>query len=304
MTKRLLSFLPAIGALLVAVPGLACEPELQVAATASVINYDGFDGAQRIEDLPVRVVNNGRTACVGRLLITMPTAPRALVGSGNSQLQFEIIGSGGNAPVLYDPASNRTESLAIRVPPGRSENLPVRLRLPANQRVLAGRYAGTLDFSLEPGPRADNPGQGDPVDWNALNRPVSVAVQVAPRVQANFTAVDAVSGNGRLASVNLGELTSGETRALGIQIRANIDVDISVRSVNGGNLIHSSDGRSQIPYALTVLGTPVDLSQETMLAGQASVSGVTNALLIRIGSIAGARSGSYGDQIVFTISGR
>jgi hypothetical protein len=296
--------LGVISATLIATQAAACEPELQVGGTATVINYDGFDGAQRIEDVPVRIVNNGRTACVGRLLIGMDTLPRAMVNANGDQIQFEIIGRGGSNPIVFDPATNRSEPIAIRVPPGRTEDAPVRLRIFANQRVRAGSYAAVLDFMLEPGPRAGNPGQGDPVNWTAIDRPVTLTAIVAPRVQANFTGVDAVSANGQNGSINLGELSTGQTRQLGIQVRANVDVDISVRSLSRGALVHRDDERARIPYSLAIQGTPVDLSQETVLPGQASLTGVTNGISLRVGSTNGARSGTYVDQIIFTIAGR
>lgn len=282
---------------------IACEPEFRSTSVNDIINYDGFGGAQRIENISITIANNGNTACVGRLIPGMQMLPRALVSANNQNLQFDILSAGNQNRVLYDPQTNFAEPLNIRIPPRRSEQITLRVRIAGGQKVQAGRYTGVISLNLEPGPQADNPGQGSPVNWPSISQPLTLAATILPRIQANLTGVDSSSANGQVGSISFGELTSGEQRNLGIQIRANTDVVISVQSVNRGVLQHIDDEAARIPYALSILGQPIDLSAESRIHGQYSITGVTNPMLIRIGSTDGARSGQYSDQIIFTISG-
>lgn len=293
----------ALAAALAHTPAWACDPDVRLAEAPVAIDYDSFDGAQRIEPLEVEIVNNGETACVGQLTVGMTTMPRAFTTVSGNELDFDIIPEGSVSPRIYDPVSNISEPLSIRVPPRQARRLAMRLRLPAGQMVPAGDYSAALDLLLNSGPQPLNPGGGPPVDFPSITRTVVLHADVTPRVQANFTGISA-SDSGRVGKVDLGEITSSELRDFGIQIRSNVDVDIAVRSEGRGNLVHTEDQGARIPFALTIAGQPIDLSTESSVAGATSLSGVTNAIRVRVGSTEGARSGEYADDLVFTISGR
>ena len=302
---RILGFFAgvALAAALVPTSAWACDPDLRLTQAPSAIDYDSFDGAQRIEPFEIEIVNNGETACVGQLIVGMATTPRAFTTVIGNELAFDVIPASSVSPRIYDPASNISEPISIRVPPRQVRRVAMRLRLPPGQTVPAGDYSAALDFQLASGPQAGNPGGGLPVDFPSVARTIVLYADVTPRVQANFTGISA-SDSGRVGMVDLGEITSNELRDFGIQIRSNVDVDIAVRSEGRGYLTHDEDPEAKIPFALIVAGQPIDLSADSSVPGATSLTGTTNAIQLRVGSTDGARSGEYADDIVFTISGR
>lgn len=292
----------ALAAALIPTSAWACEPELRL-SRAPTVDYDSFDGAQRIEPFEVEVINNGGTACVGQLIVGMTTTPRAFTTATGDEIAFDIIPEDSVSPRIYDPASNTSEPISIRLPPRQSRIVAMRLRLPAGQMAPAGDYSVPLDFVLSAGPQPSNPGGGLPVDFPSVTEAIVLYADVTPRVQANFTTISATD-NGRVGMIDLDEITSNELRDFGIQIRSNVDVDISIRSEGRGNLVHAEDEDAKIPFTLSIAGQPIDLSAESSVPGQTSLAGVTNAIQLRVGSTEGARSGEYSDDVVFTISGR
>lgn len=295
----------AIPLLMTGGAAFACEPSVTVVGDARVNPYDSLAGGYYLEPLVIRVRNSGRSACVGRLRLETLDGLTALVGPNGGTLAYVMVAPRDISDVVLDPLTGQNDSIRVRVPPGRAEEIRPQLYMLAGQRARSGLYSAPIGIELRPAPneQAEN---GEGHDWSPVSTRGTVAALVQPSVQANFVATDSVSGSGTAASVSLGNLTTGLRRDLGIQVRANTDVDVSISSRENGVLKRDGNGAASVNYDLIVGGSVFDLSSPatTELSAITNLGGVTNPVSIIVGDTRGAPSGRYSDQITFTISGR
>jgi hypothetical protein len=275
-----------------------CDPRITVVGETRINDYDALTGGFYVEPIRLRLTNDGGSACVGHIRFTSADGRTRLLGPGGEEMTFLIVAQNDAGDVLFDPLSLQGDGLRITLPPRRDMMVQPRFYVAGSQRVPSGLYTADVEarFHRQPQGSPHGDAESDPVT-------IPLAVNVKPVVQANFTGVDSSSAGGTVGGVALGELTPGMRRNLGIQVRANTDVSVSVSSANQGALLREN-GSEEIGYTLIVNGNPFTLSStaETTLAAGLGVGGVTNPVAIQLENYTAAPAGRYGDTVTFRIS--
>lgn len=275
-----------------------CDLRITVVGETRINDYNALTGGFYVEPIRLRLTNDGGSACVGHIRFTSADGRTRLLGPGGGEMTFLIVAQNDAGDVLFDPLSLQRDGLRITLPPRRDMMVQPRFYVAGSQQVPSGLYTADVEarFHRQPQGSPHGDAESDPVT-------IPLAVNVKPVVQANFTGVDSSSAGGTVGGVALGELTPGMRRNLGIQVRANTDVTVSISSANQGTLLREN-GSEEIGYTLIVNGDPLTLSStaETTLAAGLGVGGVTNPVAIQLENYTAAPAGRYGDTVTFRIS--
>lgn len=272
----------------------ACKITVQVQQSATISPYDALLAADYIAPMQIVLTNDGNKDCDGTLSFSADGANRSLVGPSGGTLAYLIVAESSANTILYDPVSNTGSSIAVHVPTGGSTTVRPQLRVAGGQRAVSGTYQATLTVNFN-----KNNGIGDVITTSA-----PLAAEVVASVQANF--VGAGAGDGSTATLTLGELSTNLTRSIGLQIRGNSDVDVTVSSENHGALARTGGGGS-VRYHMGIGATTLDLTHDATLAmnlGDDSLHGIQQNVTVTIGDISQAPAGEYLDTVTFHISGR
>lgn len=108
-------------------------------------------------------------------------------------------------------------------------------------------------------------------------------------------------------TIAFGNLNSGMIAQRELKVRTNAGYSVTFTSANNGAMAHTDPLVSTtVPYTLSVNAVALDLSggasAPTLMTGQTSLEGNSNPLLVRIGNIDSALSGSYADSITVNVS--
>ena len=294
MTKRNLFvaglfsvLIAAPGAALADPPGIGCSVTVQQLGEAHVSPYNALLRSEYVEPIRLRLWNRGDAACSGTLTIRNSFGDADLVRAQGGELNYVIVDERDRSFVIFDPATNDGVPIPVAIPANKSIDVQPRFVVPGGQAGRAGRYASIVEARFREDGHVDDE-LGD----------VSLAVEVQPSAQANFV------GYGENATLDLGELIPGKSDSIGLQIRASADVDVQVSSEAHGKLVQTTG--ASIPYAITVDGSPVDLSAPNMLEIPLadSVRGQTMPVQVMVGDFENAPVGHYRDVVTFRISAK
>lgn len=272
----------------------SCELAIVPMGETVIQNYDGFDNAIAAEDIRIRLINTGRTACQGDLEFEARGYDSVLRNAQGDKLAFNISSDNSLNQVLFNSRLQTISKISLTVPAQDSLYLAPVLSMPSNQSGQSGRYTTELIAIFRNH------------EFSELNAeaPIALAAELVPVVQANFAGLS--RSNGSVSSLDLGALHPGLTRRFGLQLRSNSVVDLNFSSDNQGTLKHESDPNSNIPYALSLQGKTIDLSTTATVVAPADLStnGITNPMQIRIKEFKDAVAGDYSDTIFVRISAR
>lgn len=312
--RRLL--LPALLAALLAA-GVAAPPRQAEAAgcrlrfdalprATFVERYDAFSGKERETrfDLTVRRENAGCAFAVGADRGLSAGGSRGM-SMGSGRLAYEFFTGANRKTILRDAGSGGTESLLIGSFNGNRETVSLDFSgvIGEGQITPAGSYSDSVVFVLyeleggQPGAVLDT-------------RPVRVSAEVAP--VAHFAVeIDGARRNlqGRLGTLDFGELRAGERLGFDIEASGNTAYDIELESANRGMLEGYGEAKDeQVPYNLILDGRLLDLRGGARMPMQAATSSGRTAnrhrVEVEIGSLSKAAAGKYRDELTLTITTR
>jgi len=130
----------------------------------------------------------------------------------------------------------------------------------------------------------------------SLNLNPGRSTQFNPRLyisRSQRVGVDRLGNNGHYGAVKLGELKPGLRRNLGLQLRPNSDVAVSISSQNQGSLANKSLSNTSIDYDFSIGGHNIDLSttDDVLLPADLSRNGVTNSIEIALSDFSNVPAG-------------
>jgi hypothetical protein len=297
--KRI-SALFAFGAAIFSSNAFACDPVVSVPTETRIDNYNPLAGGFYTEPLKIDVTNNGRSACVGEVRFAINGTDTKLTSISGDQLYYLIVDADSVSTVLFNPLNPVQPGLSVTVPPNKSRTLRVKLYVRGSQPGQSGSYTSLIaaQFFRTSGAPPGTPSQSSPVS-------VALAASVLATLQANFVGTDTISANGRNGGINLGEILPGMRRDLGLQLRSNAAVDVTVSSANDGRLKRSTADQG-IGYTLLLNGNSLDLASPNDLELPTALTpgGLTNPLSIQVSNFVNAPAGDYADVITFRITAR
>ncbi len=275
-------------------PALAeCALTLSSGSTAAIANYDALAGGTFVAPIAIRATNSGTSACTGTIGFDARRNNDRLRGPQNETMAFQIAAEDSVSRTIFDPLTPQNAGLRVMVAAGGAIELRPQLVVEGAQRGVSGRYDAQIDVLY----------RDDRAPQRAVTSALTVAANVVPSVQANFVGLD--GGADSSATLALGELSTGLKRSIGLQLRANADVDVTVTSQNRGRLVRDGGG-GDIRYDLAIGGGQVNLQQidQVKLRLADSVRGNTQQMQIEVGNIDRAVAGTYRDTVTFRISAR
>jgi hypothetical protein len=276
-----------------------CSLSMRLLGNATISQYDALIAADYLAPMQIELRNDGNAPCSGAIRFDASRSSRYLTGPQEGRLSYLLVGESNGNDIIYDPRSDNGRSVGFNVARRSSVVLRPQLRVNGGQAGRSGRYEALIDAVLDS--RHDDSRHGES-ERNRVS--VVLAVNVVPSVQANFVGTDA--GGGSVATMNLGELVTGQERSIGIQIRANASVDLTISSENHGRL-NRDGGGGAVPYDLTFGRQRVDLEQTDSVRvrlGEDGVRGLRREVTVKVGDTSHQRAGRYRDVVTFRISGR
>ena len=277
----------------------ACNATVVGGSPEPVVVYDPFAGIARSEDLSIRFVNLGETACTLAISVTSerPGNEREM-SRGGASLPYRIETLDGRE--LPNDANAVVGSVLLPGGRGQQAAFVVRIKVPAGVIAPAGDYEDELTiraFSVEGG-RA------------RLGREIEreVRTRIVSRAQVNI-AGSSGSFQGSpfaLEQIDFGTLQTGAIRNAFVQVRATAPVSITVSSRNAGALEHATLGASaRVPYAASLDGRELTLAAgPTTIARRPSMTldGESYPLTLRItGAVDQLPAGDYRDILTVNV---
>lgn len=256
--------------------------------------YDPLSRYDYIQPLTLRIRNIGSGNCAGRLTFDRGSNMPDLKRSVGEQLAYLLLDEHDINRVLFNPKSVASRSIRLNLRPGRSVLVKPRLYIARGQSAHSGRYSANIDAIFRQNRR------------NVSNRTsLHLDARVHASVQANFTGVDRGQGNSA-SFLRLGELEPGLRKTLGLQLRSNTDVDVTISSKNQGELTHSQIPDAIITYGLRVGGQDIDLStaEEVVLPTSLHRNGRTSHIEVELENYTQAPAGKYADVLYVRVTAR
>lgn len=265
-----------------------------LAPSGAVVDYDPFSGLAGLQDITIELDYTGQVTQDARIVISPDQADSFRLEGSGDPLYFEIdspLGKSGpndfNVPISLNPSDTPQQSILT-------------FKIPSGQYADAGDME--VDIKLGIVDSATN-------ELISNEKIITIIGRVPLRAQTNFAGTSAGFENGTtFALVDFGEITPGDTRNLNFQVRGNSDVDISMRSENGGKLINqSSPASSPIDYNVTADGLNSDLSDPLVFMRRPakSLAGSSYPLSITLENLEqGVFAGSYRDIITIDVTPR
>ena len=293
---RALTVVVAAAAAILAPSAGACELSIVPENAGQVAGFNAMQDTALVQPVRLRLRNDSEEACSGTLVFQRTEASADLRAGHGGTIGYQIVDERAVNAVLFDAQQSLATPLPVRVGPLTSVVLSPSLRAASGPDIRSGHYSARLDAvftDAQTGLEADR-------------QSVELAARVSPGVEANWVGVSRGEGS-RTASLELGELTTGQVRRAGLQLRTNSDVTVEIESVNRGELSHESDSESAVAYSLSVDGERVPLGSVQSLQRANTSGGVTDSnlpLRFVVGDTSRARAGEYSDTILVRVSAR
>ena len=272
-----------------------CELVISEVSQRTQNKYDPLSSYDYLQPIALKIRNVGSKTCSGTIGFQSSTGSDALTGGNSDSLSYLLVGEYNLNSVLFNPLQQSQARLSINLKGGRSVQFNPRLYIPRGQSATSGQYDSQIDIVfLEHGKSFEK------------RMAFHFGAYVRASVQANFVGVDRLRERGRHGVVKLGELTPGLRRTIGLQLRSNSNVDVSISSENHGALAHNSLADIGIGYNMRIGGHDINLSsrEEIVLPADLSRDGLTNSIEVELDDYGNAPAGRYGDLIHVRVSAR
>lgn len=254
--------------------------------------YDSFSPSHAPATLKFRVSNPQAEACQARL---------ALVDSTDNTVSSWVLRD-TDLKLELRPRSGVTRSsipdhFDLSISGGQSADVEFDVVVLQEAVVPAGTYNERLFLNLY---QSDGSGTKEQI-------PISLSLSSIPRAQLNISGTRGEFGAGGTVSVvDFGPAETGKARHVYIQTRANAASRLSFRSANRGRLalLGQSEDGPFLEYKASFDGQTVDLSTVSFrdINLPYDYSGLAFELNLVLGEVAGARAGTYSDEITIEIS--
>jgi len=292
---------PVLGVLLLAAaPAGACDLTLNgLKDIAFSGTYDAFAGAVPPQAVRFTVKNRGPHCQFAIGVNQGATGGRRMAGPGIGTLRYDILGA-SNRTVLDAPAPAADGLVVGHTRTDQSQE--VYATIPASQTVSAGAYSDQLTFNIyelvdgQPGRLHDT-------------QTVAVRASVGSSIRSTLI-VGGVQGSlaGRVATLDFGELRTGQSLPFELQIDGNTPYQVTLASENLGRLAGTDtvNRESRIAYTVTMDGRGATLASPLTMPVVAPSdygrSSNAHAFQVQIGDISQAIAGRYADNITVTVS--
>ena len=174
---------------------------------------------------------------------------------------------------------------------GSSIQLDFTASVPASIFAAAGLYVLGLEIDLV------DAASGEPVASTQL---FDFQVLVEPKLQTNLAGTRSAGVDGvKLSVIDFGELKTGMSERIFIQIRGNAPAKITVSSENKGRLLMEKTTHDFIDYSVSVDGESSTLEAPLNLRRPVTqdLRGTSYPMDVKIGNVEGAFAGVYRDVI-------
>jgi spore coat protein U-like protein len=283
--------------------GIGEDPSLETVPAGISVDYDVLSDTIVTEEFSIR--GNAVSYGVGFSEGGGTYNDRRAAGPGGSSLQYQILTSISDGTVVKDldgaPDGSGLIEGSIPISFGRTTVTDTfDVIVYQGQLRIPGTYTDTVTLTLYATDDTPSPSVEEAI--------VPIAIFVDPFVELSIVdpggGFDADADN---VILDFGSLTEGLRRSLDLLIRGNVDYVVTVDSMNGGVMgMIPATYDDAVPYTLEVDGTPRDLSQGTTQVltgnGPTSLGGNRHTLEFEIGTVAGATSGTYEDNLTITVT--
>jgi hypothetical protein len=272
----------------------ACAPVIQ-RATADSLRYDPFAPREIGGNLVIEIVNRGTEGC--RLSLGIEAA------NGD---RLQLRGPGGSIAYRLRPRRDGFDdgpgpyarNLDLSVAANGTVRVPLAIEIAPGIVVPPGPYGDLLQLRLF----------GRDGAAVSSEESVRLELEVIAQAHANIAGSAGHFGDGpTFGVIDFGTLETGERRRAILQIRANTEVRIRVRSEHGGELRHVRfPDLPGIPYSARFDGTPVDLAAVAELVRRPPqrLDGLGYPLDLTIGRVGDRFAGRYRDTLTVSIEPR
>ena len=162
----------------------------------------------------------------------------------------------------------------------------------------AGEYTAPLQLQLF----SNGAAVGTPYTYN-------LPLSVKARAQVNIAGSSgSFGGSGTVDKVDFGDLETGESRTVYVQLLSNADVDVSFSSLNGLKLQHVDPMQQRTPISYTAVfnGSSLPLtspgaSYKVRRSADTSLSGSSLPLTLTVGTVQNNIAGQYQDIITIDV---
>lgn len=287
--RVLLSALTA--AMLIAASSAAQSIERLTLTQDAVIDFDAFDGLDGVATVSAEFDGEGLD---GRRI--------ALFFDPAGGADFDLQGPSDALPVLFQlsqaaaPNAKTLPVLAVDAVGEGPYRAAFQVRIPSGPVPEPGEYERVFDVTAV-----------DAATGEALLESESLILRavVASRAQVNIAgASGAFNPAMSVPFIDLGELHTGLSREVFVQVRSNADTRIVVTSENGGRLVHQeAPDMPPVDYAVELDGELSDLDQplEIVRRPALSLAGTSYPMLIRVTDADGKAAGTYRDYILVEV---
>jgi hypothetical protein len=160
----------------------------------------------------------------------------------------------------------------------------------------AGEHRAALILQLR-----DGGGRPVGVEW-----PLDVVLAAPARAQMNIAGADGAFGSQpAMTKVDFGVMTSGATRRVFLQVRANTTSKLTLQSEHQSRLAHTEPYEAYIPYVVGLAGTAIDLTRGLYgqtLESPRTAAGASIPMDITLGEVSSAMAGVYEDTLTIEFS--
>lgn len=269
----------------------ACELAAE-APEAVRIEYDPFAVGSSSGPLDLQFENRSDTACKLRLRLTDDLGePRATIVLGGAIVEFRPRESSGLLRRDLEPGV-----FLLDITAGQTVRAEVDALVVQNAVVDAGEHQTDLRLAVE--------GTDGSAAIPAV--PLHVILHSAPRAQVNIAGSAGAFGSGSSVEVvDFGLAATGVKRRVFVQVRANAESTLSVKSEHRGVMRHLEMGEAGtvVAYLLELDGESVDLSRDwtRLVDPPRTLAGVSLPLDFTLGAVSGQMSGRYEDLLTIDI---
>ncbi len=270
----------------------ACELAVD-APEAARVEYNPFALGSSSGPLDIVFGNKGERVCELRLVLVNDVGdPLPLLDLGGVVIEFKPRETSGLFRRDTEPGA-----FVLSIPGTSVARAELDVTVVRNAVVEAGIHQADLRLSVEA------------VDGEALLPPIPlhVILQSAPRAQVNIAgAAGSFASESSVEVVDFGTAATGITRQVFVQVRANTQSTLTVKSQHRGLLHHveMGDRGTVIAYTVVLDGRPVDLAEawSYRVDPPRTLAGVSLPMDLTLGAVTGQMSGRYEDLITIDIA--
>lgn len=273
----------------------ACDLALTQSPSTVVINYNPFAAGPSSGAIDLGLKNQADEACELRLsFVDDGGAIVSRLDLGGVGVQFRPREASGLQASDVEPGVLRYTLAGKATGQAQLDAAIVVDAVPD-----AGTYASDLKLLVKD------------ADGTALLAPIPVRMQLVstPRAQLNLAGAAGAFGSGSSVEVvDFGDASTGLTRRIFIQVRANAPSIIAITSEHRGLMQRQGDAEtaSSVAYAVELDGTPVDLKAPWTkeVDPPRTLAGISLPMLFTLGKIKDQMAGRYQDVLAIDISPR